>query len=62
MKEATWECENTMSANYPFLFEEGGMFLAMDIKWSLHMHVIVYVHVCVNFRDEILSRGEECKT
>ena len=25
------------------------------------MHVIVCV-VCVNFRDEILLRGEECKT
>ena len=27
----------------------------------LHMHVSVWL-VCVNFKDEILLRGEECKT
>ena len=26
------------------------------------MHVIWNVYVCVNFRDEILLKGEECKT
>ena len=26
------------------------------------MHVIWNVYVCVNFRDEIILRGEECKT
>ena len=30
--EATWEREYTMLANYPFLFEEEGMFLVIDIK------------------------------
>ena len=31
-KEATWEREDTMLANYPFLFEEEGMFLVIDIE------------------------------
>ena len=26
------------------------------------MCMSLYVHVCVNFGDEILLRGEECKT
>ena len=26
IEEATWEHEDTMRANYPFLFEEEGMF------------------------------------
>ena len=46
--EATWEREDTMRANYPFLFEEEGMFLVIAIKLLLHMHVIVCV-VCGNF-------------
>ena len=61
MEEATWECEDTINANDPFLFEKGGMFLAMDIKWLLHMHVIVYGYVW-EFRDKILLRRRECKT
>ena len=61
VEEATWGHEHTMSANYPFLFKEGGMFLAMDIKWLLYMHMIMYG--CMwEFRDEILLKGEECKT
>ena len=32
VEEATWECEDTMLANYPFLFEEADMFLVIDIK------------------------------
>ena len=24
VKEATWECEDTMHASYPFLFKDGG--------------------------------------
>ena len=26
VEEATWECEDTMRANYPFLFKKEGMF------------------------------------
>ena len=47
VEEATWEREDTMRANYPFLFEEEGMLLVIDIKLLLHMHVIVCV-VCGN--------------
>ena len=47
VEEATWEREDTMLANYPFLFEEEGMLLVIDIKLLLHMHVIVCV-VCGN--------------
>ena len=32
VEEATWENEDTMRANYPFLFEEEGTFLVIDIK------------------------------
>ena len=32
VEEATWEREDTMRANYPFLFEEEGMFLVIDIE------------------------------
>ena len=33
IEEATWECEDTMRANHPFLFKEEGMFfLVIDIK------------------------------
>ena len=60
MEEATWEGEDTMCANYPFLFEDDS---------TLFNHLIVmtdtracdYVYMCVNFRDEILLRGEECE-
>ena len=26
VEEATWECEDTVCANYPFLFDEEGVF------------------------------------
>ena len=29
VKKATWEREDTIRANYPFLFEEEGIFLVM---------------------------------
>ena len=32
MEEITWEREDTMCANYPFLFEKECMFLVIDIK------------------------------
>ena len=32
IEEATWEREDTMCANYPFLFEEDCMFVVIDIK------------------------------
>ena len=32
VEEATWELEDTILANYPFLFEEEGMFLIIDTK------------------------------
>ena len=32
VEEATWEHEETMRANYPFLLEEEGMFLVNDIN------------------------------
>ena len=38
LEEATWECEDTIRANYPFLFEDGGMFFfffVIDIKMNV---------------------------
>ena len=32
IEEATWEREDIMHANYPFLFEEEGMLLVINIK------------------------------
>ena len=32
VEETTWERENTIHVNYPFLFEEEGMFLVIDTK------------------------------
>ena len=62
VEEATWEREDTIRANYPFLFEDRGMFffffLSLKLKWLLHMHV----YTCLNFGDEVLLRGEKCKT
>ena len=55
----TWECKDTMCANYPLLFKDEGMlFSHLIIKCRYHMHV----YVRVNFRDKILLRGGECKT
>ena len=52
VEEATWEHEDTIHTNYPFLFEDEGMFLVIDIKLLLHMHVIVCT--CVGeFRRQI---------
>ena len=32
VEEATWEHEDTIRVNYPFLFEVEGMFLVIDTK------------------------------
>ena len=32
VEEATWERKDTIRVNYPFLFEEEGMFLVIDTK------------------------------
>ena len=66
VEESTWEREDTIPANYPFLFEDGGtfffFFLSLILKLLLHVHVILNVYMCVNFGVKILLRGEECKT
>ena len=69
VEEATWEREDTMRATYPFLFrDEGTQLRRLIIKLLVYMHDIVHVVyacafcACVEFRDEILLRGEECKT
>ena len=57
VEELTWECEDMMRANYPFLFDDDGM---------LFNHLVVMtdacacdcLYMCVNFGDEILLRGE----
>ena len=67
---ATWEREDTMRATYPFLFrDECAQFSRLVIKSLVYMHEIMYIAyacelrwMCVKFRDEILLRGEECKT
>ena len=46
VEEATWEREDNIRANYPFLFGSEGMFLVIDTKWLLHVHVIVCVCMC----------------
>ena len=70
VEEATWEREDTMRATNPFLFRDEGMwFCHLILKWLVYMHEIIYIayaceliRMCVKFRDEILLRGEECKT
>ena len=65
-----WECEDMMRATYPFLFRDEGMWFShLILKWLVYMHEIVYIahaceliRMCVEFRDEIVLRGEECKT
>ena len=64
-----WECEDAMRATYPFLFmDEGTQLRRLIIKLLVYMHDIVHVTyacdfcACMEFRDEILLMGEECKT
>ena len=62
VEEATWELEDTMRATYPFLFEDGG---ALSKIWNYNNYCVcmcLCMLVCVNFGDEILLRGKECKT
>ena len=52
-----------MRATYPFLFEDEGalsnLILGTRINYCIFM--CLCVQVCVNFGDEILLRGKECK-
>ena len=51
-----------MRTNYPFLFENVGMFSChFEIKMTV-AYARDCMYMCVNFGDEILLRGEECKT
>ena len=44
VEEATWEREDTMQANYPFLFKDKGTWFShFLIKCLLHMQVIACV-------------------
>ena len=62
VEEATWECEDTMRATYPFLFEdEGTLFSNLEIQLLLHMNVIVCICVLISGKKFILRRGK-CKT
>ena len=69
VEESTWERGDTMRATYPFLFrDEGTQLRRLIIKLVVYMHDIVHITyacdfcACVEFRDEILLKGEECKT
>ena len=70
VEEATWEGEDTMWATYLFLFRDEGMWFSnLILKWIVYIHEIVYnayayelIRMCVEFWDELLLRGEECKT
>ena len=67
VEEATWECEDMMQATYPFLFRDEGMWFShLILKWLVYMHEIVYIayaceliRMCVEFRDEIVLRGDD---
>ena len=62
VKEAIWEREDTMRATYHFLFEDKGV---LSNIWHYNNYCIcmcLCVLVDVNFEDEILIRGAECKT
>ena len=62
VEEATWEREDTMCANYPFLFEDACMLSChFEIKMTI-AYACDCMYMCVNFGDEIILRGEECKT
>ena len=53
-----------MRATYHFIFEDEGalssLILGTRINYCICM--CLCVQVCVNFGDEIMLRGEECKT
>ena len=58
VEEATWEREDTMCANYHFLFKDDGM-LFNHLVGMTDACACDCLYMCVNFRDEILLRGEE---
>ena len=48
LEETTWEREDMMRGNYPFLFKDEGMwFSCLVIKLLVCMHVIVYGCICM---------------
>ena len=63
VEKATLECEDTICANYPFLFEDGGtFFLVIDIERTVaYACDIECVSVC-EFRGRNSFKGGECKT
>ena len=50
-----------MRATYPFLFEDEGAWSNIWLEYYC-ICMCLCVLVCVNFRDKIMLRGEECKT
>ena len=47
VEEATWEREDTIRTNYPFLFNDEVLFyLSFDMTTTVHMHMIVCVYGC----------------
>ena len=62
VEEATWEREDTMYSNYPFLFEDAGMFFGHFKIKMIVANACDCMYMCVNFRDEILLSGKERKT
>ena len=62
VKEATWEREDTMRATYPSYLRTKVRYLIFGTTINYCISMCLCVLVCVNFEDEILLRGEECKT
>ena len=61
VEEAVWEREDTMRTTYPFLFkDEGTLFSHLIMKMTV-AYACDSMYMC-EFREEILLRGEECKT
>ena len=59
VEEESWECQDTMRATYPFLFEDKGTWFSRLVTSLYGCDLIC---MCVEFRDKIHLKGEECKT